>query len=110
MEIPKEFIRVPLVLINNSGEQRRKNNKIMWHCSQCKNYTDIPTFVKGHFDMVKIVCESKKICSTHGRLYICPHCYSIMRSDGRGDWIRIDTDYKKELIAKCDFFKGREKK
>ncbi len=105
-----EFIKVPKVILTKSGEHRKKEDKLIWYCNQCKNYIDVSTFIKGSFDMVNLICEIRKIYSTHGRLYICPHCYSIIHYDGRGEYIKIDNNYKEKLIAKCDFFKGRDKK
>ena len=64
----------------------------------------MPLFVKGGYDIVKIVDDDSKICEGKGKLYICPHCYRVVHSTGVGEMLRVDTSYKLELVKKSPDF------
>lgn len=109
MKIKTKFIKIPKVILTSVGEHRKKKGVIVWFCNQCETTTSVQDFVKGRIDMVKMLANSETISATYGRFYLCPYCYSIMYSVGRGDYAKIDTDYKENLMFGCDVFKRGNK-
>ncbi len=48
--------------------------------------------------MVSIIDINKKISRTYGRMYFCPHCLSIIYSVGYNCYLRLKTQYQKDLL------------
>lgn len=104
IQIPKLFFPIEWKILMNSAEARKADGRTIWYCNKCYSFIEVPQFMRGSYDIVNIVDDDRKICETRGKLNICPCCYRVIHATGVGKTVRVNTQYKLDLLKKSPDF------